>query len=63
MLILDDDHHAEFASDSDGAFEKFLDLFRLCVRGDVEILRLAPEQKIAHAAADQNAAKPAACNC
>ncbi len=52
MSALDDDHHAEFAPDGDGAFEKFLDLFRLRVRGDVKILRLASEQKIAHAAAN-----------
>src|ERR1700683_1060419 len=52
MSAFDDDHHAEFSSDGDGAFEKFLDLFRLRVRGDVEIIRLASEQKIAHAAAD-----------
>ncbi len=32
--------------------EQFLDLFRARVRGDVVILRLASEQKIAHAAAD-----------
>jgi hypothetical protein len=52
MFVLDDDHHAEFFSDGNVFFEKFFDLFRLRVGGDVEILRLASEQKIAHAAAD-----------
>ena len=53
----DDDHHAEFFADGDGAFEKFLDLFRLGVRGDVEILRLASEQKIAHTTAHPECGK------
>src|ERR1035437_3767129 len=52
LFVFNDDHHAEFASDSDGAFEKFLDLLRLGVRGDVEILGFATKQQIAHAAAD-----------
>ena len=52
MFAFDDNHHAEFAADGDGALEKFLDLFRSRVRGDVVILRFASEQKIAHAAAD-----------
>jgi len=37
-------------------------LLRLGIRGDVKILRRAPEQKIAHTAAHQNAAKPACCS-
>ena len=52
LSAFDDNHHAEFSPDGDGAFEKFFDLFRPRVRGDVVILRLASEQKIAHAAAD-----------
>ena len=52
LFVFDNNHHAEFASDGDGFREQFLDLFRSRVRGDVVILRLASEQKIAHAAAD-----------
>ena len=57
LFVFNNDHHAEFASDSDGAFEKFLDLFRLGVRGDVEILGFATKQQIAHAAADPERSK------
>ena len=52
MFAFDHDHHAEFAPDGEGAIEQFFDLLRPGVRGDVVILRLASEQKIAHAAAD-----------
>ena len=52
MFAFDHNHHAEFAPDGEGAIEEFLDLLRPGVRGDVVILRLASEQKIAHAAAD-----------
>ena len=57
LPAFDDDHHAEFSSDGDGLLEKFLDLFRPRVRGDVKILRLASEQKIAHTTADPKGGK------
>jgi hypothetical protein len=53
----DHNHHAKFAPDGEGAVEEFLDLLRPGVRGDVVILRLASEQKIAHAAADPERAE------
>jgi hypothetical protein len=52
MFVFDNDHHAEFSSNANGAFEKFFDLFRSRVRGDVKILRFASEQKITHTTAD-----------
>ncbi len=44
LSALDHDHHAELAAHGDGAPEKFLNLLRLGVRGDVVITRFAPEQ-------------------
>ena len=61
LFAFDDDHHAEFAPDGDGAFEKLFNLLRLGVRGDVEIVRLASEQKSRTQPPTQNAAKPACC--
>src|ERR1035437_9899484 len=55
--VFNDDHHTEFASDGDGAFEQFFDLLRQRGRGDVVIARLASQQKIAHAAADPERAE------
>ena len=52
LSAFDDDNDAEFFADGNGFVEKFFDLLRPGVRGDVKILRFAPEQKIAHAAAD-----------
>ena len=52
LLVLDDDHHPEFFPDWNGFLEKFFNLLRSRVGGNVVILRLASEQKIAHAAAD-----------
>jgi len=43
-----------------GVGEKLEDLARLSVGGDVVILRLAAEQEVAHAAADQVCLKPRA---
>ena len=37
LAVFNDDHHPEFASDGDGAFEQFFDLFRPRGRGDVVI--------------------------
>src|ERR1039458_5760723 len=51
LPALDHDDDAEFSADGNGFAEQFFHLLRLGVRGDVEILRLAAEQKIAHAAA------------
>ncbi len=51
LAALDDNNDAEFFADGNGFVEKFFDLLRLGVRGDVKILRLAAQQKIAHAAA------------
>src|ERR1700733_10956210 len=58
MPAFDDDHHAEFSADGDGAFKKFFDLLRPRISDDVEILRLASEQKVAHAAADPKSGEP-----
>ena len=57
LAVFDDDDDAEFFADRNGFAEKFFDLLRLGVRGDVKILRLAAEQKIAHAAAHPERSK------
>ena len=57
-VSLEDDDHAELASDRDRAFEKFLDLIRQRGGGDVKIRWLASEKKITHTTADPESREP-----
>ena len=52
MVFFNHHHDAGFFSDGERAFEKFFDLLRPRVGGDINVLRFAPQQKIAHAAAN-----------
>ena len=56
-FVFDDDDDAEFFADGNSFAEELLHLLRLGVRGDVEILRFASQQKIAHATADPERSK------
>ncbi len=48
--LFDYDHYPEFSANGDGFRKKFFDLRGPGGSGDIEILRLAAEQKITHAA-------------
>jgi hypothetical protein len=52
MSTFHNHHHAKLATHCDGALEKFFNLLRQSVGGDVVIAWLASEQKVAHAAAN-----------
>ena len=53
LPFLDDDHDAKLFTHRDGVREETLGVIGPRIRGDVEVLRLAPKQRVTHAAADE----------